>query len=270
MVTTSVSPSPSPAPRPGGMSLPRHVLRLLLMGLALALALVDLGGAARADPARPLWQWPLGAPHTVVRGFDVSHGPYGAGHRGIDIRGAGGTVTAVADGTVHFVGTIAGRGVVSILHADGLLSTYEPVAASVAAGQAVTAGAPIGQLEAGVQHCADTPCLHLGARRGQTYQDPLLLLGGAGPSVLLPLGSGAASARGPADAAVPSRGVVRMRHGVAAISPAEAVRSGAARAATIAVAAARGGPSARGVDEAQARGWAWSTAARNRAEETWV
>src|SRR5690606_31066246 len=109
---------------------------------------------------------------------------YGPGHRGIDVSAPEGTVRAVEAGTVRFAGSVAGRPVLSILHADGLISTYEPVTALVAEGDAVTAGQVVGQLWDGEPHCASGPCLHLGARRGQDYLDPLLLLGARGPSVL--------------------------------------------------------------------------------------
>jgi len=41
-------------------------------------------------------------------------------------------------------------------------------------------------MEAAGGHCAGTPCLHLGARRGRDYLDPLPLLA-HGPVVLLPV-----------------------------------------------------------------------------------
>ena len=60
-------------------------------------------------------------------------------------------------GVVVFAGPLAGRGVVSIEHAGGLRTTYEPVTASVTAGASVAAGQPIGTLEAG----------HAGLRTGE-------------------------------------------------------------------------------------------------------
>ena len=49
----------------------------------------------------------------------------------------------------------------------------------------VTAGQRIGTLEATAGHCGPRGCLHLGARRGETYLDPLPLLAG-GRIILLP------------------------------------------------------------------------------------
>ena len=47
-------------------------------------------------------------------------------------------------------------------------------------------GAPIGVLELGGSHCFPAACLHWGWLEGQTYLDPLRLVG-AGPVRLLPL-----------------------------------------------------------------------------------
>ena len=76
-----------------------------------------------------------------------------------------------------FAGQVAGRGVVSIDHADGLRTTYEPVAPTVAAGDLVAKGEQIGTLLAGHPGCPALSCLHWGARRGTEYLDPLRLLG---------------------------------------------------------------------------------------------
>src|SRR5699024_11313773 len=86
----------------------------------------------------------------------------------------------VEGGTVRFAGVVAGRGVVSVLHPDGLISTYEPVTAEVSDGQAVEEGESLGVLEtadAADPHCTGQDCLHLGARQAGAYLDPLPLLG---------------------------------------------------------------------------------------------
>src|SRR5699024_12633574 len=77
-------------------------------------------GPARSDGAR--WRWPLPPPRTVVAEFRAPEHRYGPGHRGIDIAAPaeGAEVHAVEAGTVRFSGSVAGRGVVSVLHADGL------------------------------------------------------------------------------------------------------------------------------------------------------
>lgn len=84
---------------------------------------------------------------------------------------------AVDAGTVSFVGVIAGRGTVSVVHASGIRSTYEPVLAAVGVGQAVARGERLGALTSAGSHCGSQACLHLGAVRDQLYLDPMTLLG---------------------------------------------------------------------------------------------
>ncbi|MGQ4505820.1 M23 family metallopeptidase [Dermabacteraceae bacterium P13103] len=143
--------------------------------------------AGKAGEAR--WLWPTAPPHRVVRGFSAPTHRYGPGHRGIDISPPGPEVYAVQEGTVRFAGMVADRPVVSVLHAGGLLSTYEPVVSDLRAGDPVRAGQFLGTVQPG--HCAAAHCLHLGARLGRDeYIDPLLLLRGWRPIVLKPLGAG--------------------------------------------------------------------------------
>ncbi|MBZ5733178.1 M23 family metallopeptidase [Nocardioides sp. TRM66260-LWL] len=147
--------------------------------------------SARADGPAPAGgaSWPL-APSEVVRRFEAPPDPYAAGHRGVDLLGrTGDPVHAARAGRVLFAGPLAGRGVLVVGHDDGTRTTYEPVAAAVARGDAVPEGALIGRLEAAPSHCAPRACLHWGWRRGETYLDPLTLLG-AGPVRLLPLDGG--------------------------------------------------------------------------------
>ncbi|MBD3688987.1 M23 family metallopeptidase [Nanchangia anserum] len=128
------------------------------------------------------WLWPSGHPVAVVRGFAPPAKRWLAGHRGVDLAiPPGTTLYAPADGTIAHAGEVAGTSVVSIDHADGVRSTFQPVRPLVSAGDVVRRGAPIGTLLSG--HDADA--LHLGARRGRdTYLNPLRLL--MGPIVLKP------------------------------------------------------------------------------------
>ncbi len=137
------------------------------------------------------WAWPIGPPRTIVREFEAPPTPYAAGHRGIDLRAPGGTeVLAPEDGVVHFAGVVVDRPVLSLRHADGLLSSFEPVTTELAKGDAVQAGEVIGTVADG-GHCAGG-CLHVGARLGSSatgadeYVSPLLFLGGVPRAVLLP------------------------------------------------------------------------------------
>lgn len=123
------------------------------------------------------WRWPLEPVPRVVRAFEPPSSPYGPGHRGVDLAGSvAQPVLAVARGVVTYAGSLAGRGVVVVDHGR-LRSTYQPVTALVATGDIVTGGQPIGFLQLPHSHCLPAACLHLGVRRGDTYLDPLTLLG---------------------------------------------------------------------------------------------
>jgi hypothetical protein len=88
---------------------------------------------------------------------------------------------------VQFAGTVGGRGVVVIGHADGTRTTYEPVRSSLGVGVNVRAGQQLGVLGRAFSHCVPQACLHWGRLRGQTYLDPLALVGRGGPARLLPV-----------------------------------------------------------------------------------
>jgi len=134
--------------------------------------------------------WPLDPVPEVVSGFDPPGLPWDAGHRGVDLAGTTGqSVRAALAGTVHYAGRIAGRGVVVVSH-GATRTTYEPVAARVRMGAEVTDGEVLGTLELAGGHCLPRACLHWGLLQGETYLDPLSLVGG-GPVRLLPLWSDA-------------------------------------------------------------------------------
>ena len=155
--------------------------RLLLI---LVLGAVAVPAPAAAEPtwpapawSAPAWSAPLDGDLRVTRRFDPPPDPFGAGHRGVDLAGApGARVRAAGAGVVVFAGMVAGRPVVSIDHPGGLRTTYEPVVPSVAAGQPVARGSPIGALSAGHAGCPVAACLHWGLRRGEVYLDPLGLV----------------------------------------------------------------------------------------------
>ncbi|WP_435203487.1 murein hydrolase activator EnvC family protein [Janibacter sp. GS2] len=154
--------------------------------IALALVAHLLGSPPPSTGAR--WEWPVGEGQRprLEAPFDAPHERWGPGHRGIDLRTAkGAEVTAVADGVVTHRGRIAGRGTVSITHAHGVRSTYEPVDSDLSAGDRVRRGEVIGDIGAGSGHCTPRVCLHLGAKRGPDYLDPLPFFG-ARRVILLP------------------------------------------------------------------------------------
>jgi murein DD-endopeptidase MepM/ murein hydrolase activator NlpD len=174
----------------------RNVLRMAWGGFVLLAAVVAGGSVASgwagpaeepaargttvsADgataPAYGTYGWPVTG--SVVRPFGLPEGPYGAGHRGIDIAApAGTTVRASADGVVAFAGTVAGGRYVSIDHPDGVRTTYSWLSAiAVHAGDRVGRGDPVGS--SGLGHPGVDPAhLHFGARYAGEYLDPILLL----------------------------------------------------------------------------------------------
>lgn len=163
-----------------------HLLIRLLRALLPAALLVLVAAAPGAGDYDPVGEWPLRPEPEVVARFDPPATPYGPGHRGVDLLGhPGQAVHAALAGTVTFAGSLAGRGVVVVSHGD-TRTTYEPVAARVSVGAPVAQGALIGSLQAVRSHCAPRACLHWGWLRGETYLDPLRLVG-AGPVRLLPL-----------------------------------------------------------------------------------
>ncbi len=176
--------------------------RRRLLALACGIVLTCGAPAWAATPAEPAtvtvppdhtvpWDWPVegptgGAP-PVLRSFDPPDQPWLGGHRGVDLDSPPYTpVRTAGSGTVVFAGRLAGRGVVSVDHPDGLRTTYEPVDAWVSAGEPVGAGTVLGLLEPLTAHCGRS-CLHWGVRRGSLYLDPLLLMNPS-PPVLLPYG----------------------------------------------------------------------------------
>ena len=142
------------------------------------------GSPARGDGA----VWPLDPRPDVVSGFSPPAEPWGSGHRGVDLLGSPNQqVLAAQDGTVSYIGTIAGVGVVVVRH-GATRSTYQPVSASVHVGQHVSAGQVLGTLDLFGSHCFPRACLHWGLLEGDVYLDPLSLVGAA-PVRLLPLGA---------------------------------------------------------------------------------
>lgn len=177
---------------------PRSRAAATTLAWAVAAALLLGPGSAVADPGDPSpprpgasTGWVRPVPGPVVQPFDPPAEEWSAGHRGVDLAaGAGTAVRAPAHGSVTFAGTVAGKPVVVVAHDDGLRSTFEPAVAVVPRGTSAAAGDVVAQVEpTGTGgHCAPAGCLHWGVLRGETYLDPLLLLGEDVPIVLLPTG----------------------------------------------------------------------------------
>ncbi|MDL9936252.1 M23 family metallopeptidase [Gordonia sp. ABSL1-1] len=189
---------------------PRSRLRGLTILLLVLLALPAAG--AHADRAYTV---PLPGRPTVVTSFDPPTRRWLPGHRGVDLSAVPGTpVLAAGSGRVRFVGDVAGRPVISIAHdspADpaGLITTYEPVRASVPIGSTVVRGEVIGTVESGHPDCPAPGCLHWGARRGTgptaRYVNPLGLIG-AVRIRLKPIGSSSTPPVGAPSAVTPVDG----------------------------------------------------------------
>ncbi|MCG7439038.1 M23 family metallopeptidase [Corynebacterium freneyi] len=123
------------------------------------------GGISAIEHAKPV-------PGDVVTPYDPPAQRWLPGHRGVDLAAPiGSAVRASGDGVVHFAGMVAGTPTVSVMHADGIRTTYQPVRWSVRRGDRVRRGDVIGTLEAG-----QDPGLHWGALRGRDYLNPLDLL----------------------------------------------------------------------------------------------
>lgn len=157
-----------------------HVTALLTV-VAL-FVLVAAGPARAAAPRSPAgsvrYRPPLPGP--VVEHFDPPAHPWSAGNRGVDYSPqVGASVVAAADGEVVFAGDVAGTLHVTVLHADGLRTSYSFLAeVSVVARQQVHAGDVVG--------VAGGP-VHFGVRDPDgTYLDPEALLAGTlAPHVVL-------------------------------------------------------------------------------------
>lgn len=187
----AAGPGPAPGPGPAAAPVPpaATVARAVpAVPVPVPLAVSAVPGS-RPAPRAASWRWPVPAPHPVLRRFAVGPHRWSAGHRGVDIAASPGSpVLAPAPGRVRFVGVVAGQPVLSIDHGD-LISTYEPVSSALTRGDVVASGDVVGTLSALPGHCSPAACLHWGVRRGETYLDPLSLLGvDLRPVVLKPMG----------------------------------------------------------------------------------
>ncbi|MEE4022721.1 peptidoglycan DD-metalloendopeptidase family protein [Gordonia sp. PKS22-38] len=191
-------------PSPGLRGLHSRALRAALTVLAellvVALLVWLIPALAWAETRR--FVAPLDSGPTVVRTFDPPRQRWEPGHRGVDLATfPGAAVRAAGAGRVRFAGVLAGRPVVSIQHQGELITTYEPVRASVRQGQSVRRGEVIGVAVVGHPGCPVAACLHWGARRGSArsavYLNPMGLLGAVRVR-LKPVGDDLTLADGPA------------------------------------------------------------------------
>ena len=152
-----------------------------IAGAAIGVALAVVPGLAHAQPASANarvkeavpYRPPVDAPLTDT--FRPPATSYGAGNRGVDFATEPGQpVLAAADGEVVFAGRV-GHGLhVTVLHGDGLRTSYSFLAdLRVRRGQRVRTGDEVG---------VAGESLHFGARAGEAYVDPLALLDASRPA----------------------------------------------------------------------------------------
>lgn len=184
-----MSPSyPEAAAKPGRGWRPFLLAALFAAGVvAPATAPVAAPGAvagrhsswAPVEPRSPrvpaLWM-PVTGP--LVRGFDARAGPFGPGHRGIDIAApVGELVRAPTAGRVVFAGPVAGVNWVTLVVAPGVLVTLGPVLDPVVTATRVRSKAPVGRVGPGHAATSAAPAaLHLSVRVDGVYVDPLVYL----------------------------------------------------------------------------------------------
>jgi murein DD-endopeptidase MepM/ murein hydrolase activator NlpD len=171
---------PEPAGRSWGRWAPFVLAVLLTVGTLVPVAAPAAAPDRPREPPLPqvpaLWMPLAGA---VVRGFDAPGGPYGPGHRGVDIAAAvGEVVRAPAAGKVVFAGPVAGTTWVSIQVAPGVVATVGPLHGELVSAGRVGTGTPVGRVAPG--HAPDSvggaATLHLSLRVDGEYLDPLAYL----------------------------------------------------------------------------------------------
>lgn len=151
------------------------LMAVLISGLTQLDAHAEIHAASTHRPGISTIAHSKPVPGAVLRDYEPPAQRWEPGHRGVDLAATPGTpVAASAAGVVHFSGAIDGMTSVSIMHADGIRTTYQPLESLVRPGQEVTRGQIIGTLSSHPRH--PEPGLHWGALRGRDYLNPLDLL----------------------------------------------------------------------------------------------
>lgn len=164
--------APPTGPTPGPA--PAATVGTVRTALQVAATLRDLADALRP----PDYRLPVDAP--VVRPFAPPSDRFGAGHRGVDLAAPPGvTVHAAERGTIAHAGPVVDITWVVVEHRDGIRTSYGPLAdLDVGVGDDVERGDALGRLADGHHGDAEADVgLHLGARRGDDYIDPMGLPG---------------------------------------------------------------------------------------------
>lgn len=153
---------------------------LAAVGAALVLAAATPRLASAEETAPVTYRAPVDAPLIDV----FRPAAFESGNRGVDYATPPGRpVGAAAAGEVVFAGRVGAGLHVVVLHADGIRTSYSFLATTaVRRGDRVAAGEAVGTAGG---------ALHFGARAGEAYVDPMVLLGRDPPRVrLVPDGPG--------------------------------------------------------------------------------
>lgn len=150
-----------------------------------------LPAAASTETPAPsvTYRWPVTG--AVARGFSAPATSYGPGHRGVDLPVATGQpVHPMADGLVVFAGPVAGTVWLTVMHDDGVRTSYGPLEplAHARQGTWVVANEPLGRARGDAHGRAGL--LHVGARIGERYIDPASLVAGSPRRVATLVGAG--------------------------------------------------------------------------------
>lgn len=127
---------------------------------------------AQHEPCEALFAWPVNDP-MIASAFDRPEQAWLPGHRGVDLQASASTILmAPADGAISFVGVVAGKDVVSIRHANGVTSTFEPAQTALHVGENVTKHQSFATVAGTSDHC-ETTCVHWGLKTETgDYMDP--------------------------------------------------------------------------------------------------
>jgi Peptidase family M23/Putative serine esterase (DUF676) len=164
---------------PAGTRAARPVALVVLVVIPAVALASPAAAAAHGEPGWPVTYVPP-VDAAIADPFRPPAGPFGPGNRGVEYdTEPGDAVRASADGTVVFAGPVAGTRHVTLLHADGVRTSYSFLdRVDVVLGQRVHMGDQVGT--AGEM-------LHFGARAGDAYFDPAALFAGGTVEVeLLP------------------------------------------------------------------------------------
>lgn len=137
------------------------------MVIVLCVSFLGSAASAQAEPQVVLYRAPV--PERVVDSFRPPAHIGAPGNRGLEYGNPFGRhVFAAADGVVAFAGQVAGRGVITLQHPDGIRTTYTGLGEIW-----VDDGEPV---EQGWTMGAAAGRLHFGARILDHYLDPQLLI----------------------------------------------------------------------------------------------